>query len=318
LLKDLRPSTIINKCRRNFRTHGIPEMVLCDNGTQFNSQEFLQFARHFEFKVSFCSPYHKEGNGKAEATIEDAKNLIKKCAQNKEDLDLALLVHRNTPKSIGLSPVQRLYSRRTRCSVPFAKEMLMPQVQNDVKEKIAHRRAKSKFYHDRKAKPLSELRIGEPVFVKLKGMEDDWRKGTVERQVKSRSYEVQVGGRNYRRNRLHMRSANETEPDPDTEQTPQPQSSVSMSPVANTPQIITSSPRSPKSASNETMFEDALSDIEQEAEVEPATPIRNQTTYDGRPRRNRNVPVKFKDYVMIQENDDGQSYLSYRPLQEEF
>jgi hypothetical protein len=53
--------------------------------------------------------------------------------------------------------------------------------------------------------------------MKLKGLEDDWRKGTVDRQVKSRSEEVLVDGRNYRQNRFYFRSANDSDRDPEIE-----------------------------------------------------------------------------------------------------
>jgi hypothetical protein len=53
------------------------EVTICDNGTQFNGTEFRKFAVIYEFKVTMCSLYHKEGNGKAEATVKIAKQLIK-------------------------------------------------------------------------------------------------------------------------------------------------------------------------------------------------------------------------------------------------
>jgi hypothetical protein len=101
-VRDLRSETALQKCKRIFTTYGIPETVVCDNGTQF-----VQFAKIYEFKISFCSPYHKEGNGKAEATDKVAKLLIKKCQRIKEDIHLALLTHRNEKNQM-----QRFISKR--------------------------------------------------------------------------------------------------------------------------------------------------------------------------------------------------------------
>jgi hypothetical protein len=96
-------SVIKHQCKRNFATHGIPEVTICDNGTQFNSTEFRKFA-----------PYHKDGNSKAEATVKIAEQLIKKCQQNKQDIYLALLTARNTPNKVckryaGTNATRRCY-----------------------------------------------------------------------------------------------------------------------------------------------------------------------------------------------------------------
>jgi hypothetical protein len=105
---------------------------------------------------------------KAEATVKVAKLLIKKGQRNKEDIHLALRTQRYVPNKKCASPAQRLFSGRTRRSVPFPKEMLVPDVEDNVKEKIIQRR------------------IGEPVYVKLKGPEDKRTKGVSDRQGKSR------------------------------------------------------------------------------------------------------------------------------------
>jgi hypothetical protein len=38
---------------------------------------------------------------------------------------------------------------------------------------------------------------------------------------------------------------------------------------------------------------------------------------NGRPQRNRNMPLRFKDYVMVMEQVDGESYLSCCPIRNE-
>jgi hypothetical protein len=70
--------------------------------------------------------------------------------------------------------------RRTRCSVSFSKEMSVPDVEVNVKEKIIQRRTESKFYHDREAKVLTDLAIGEPVYVELQSPDDKYTKSVID------------------------------------------------------------------------------------------------------------------------------------------
>jgi hypothetical protein len=167
LLEDQKASTVVGKCTKNFATHGIPETIICDNGVQFNSAEFKAFATAYEFNISPCSPYHKEGNGKAEATVKIAKALIFKSIDDGTDINLALLNLRNMPNKIGTSPTQRLFSRRTKCMIPVSSELLKPQIIRDVKKIIIDNKSRAKFYHDRTYVKEKTFQQGEQIFVKL-------------------------------------------------------------------------------------------------------------------------------------------------------
>lgn len=70
------------------------------------------------------SPYHSQSNGKAESAVKIAKSILTKA----DDPYMALLEWRNTPSSVvDCSPVQRLFSRRTRSLVPQSIRSLRPQ-----------------------------------------------------------------------------------------------------------------------------------------------------------------------------------------------
>ncbi|KAJ8877054.1 hypothetical protein PR048_021506 [Dryococelus australis] len=89
--------------------------LITDNATYFISAEFQVFSRTWDFQHSTSAPYHPWGNGKAEASVKIAKNIMKKCLQIKSDPWFALLEWRNIPMSgLRTSPVQRLMSRTTR------------------------------------------------------------------------------------------------------------------------------------------------------------------------------------------------------------
>ena len=68
----------INHTKSIFARYGIPETVISDNGPQFSSEAYAQFAREYGFKHATSSPNHPQGNGEAERGVQTIKNLLKK------------------------------------------------------------------------------------------------------------------------------------------------------------------------------------------------------------------------------------------------
>ena len=113
-LADTTSLTVINSTKKHFARYGVPDRVITDNGPQFCSQDYEKFASKWKFEHVTSSPYHSQSNGKAEAAVKIAKNLLTKAKQDHRDPQLAILDWRNTPtESSNASPVQKLHSRRT-------------------------------------------------------------------------------------------------------------------------------------------------------------------------------------------------------------
>ena len=109
---DTSSETNVEHTKAHFTRYGIPEKVITDNGPQFQSQVYEEFATKWGFSHVTSSPYHSQGNGKAEATVKIAKNMLKKVTQDNLAVNLAILAWRNTPTEGGhYSPVQKLQSR---------------------------------------------------------------------------------------------------------------------------------------------------------------------------------------------------------------
>ena len=68
---------VINKLRKLFSTHGIPETVVSDNGPQFASEEFSHFAKQWEFQHVTSSPLYPQSNGKVENAVRTCKRIMK-------------------------------------------------------------------------------------------------------------------------------------------------------------------------------------------------------------------------------------------------
>ena len=72
---------IIVRLKRMFAGHGIPDLIISDNGPPFNSLDFAQFMKDYEITHKTSSPRYARSNGKAESAVKIAtKKLI---AQNK-------------------------------------------------------------------------------------------------------------------------------------------------------------------------------------------------------------------------------------------
>ena len=68
----------IEKLRLVFATHGLPEVIVSDNGTSFMSEEFSAFIHNNGIKHLTSAPYHPASNGLAERAVQTLKNALKK------------------------------------------------------------------------------------------------------------------------------------------------------------------------------------------------------------------------------------------------
>ncbi|UYV67655.1 hypothetical protein LAZ67_5001500 [Cordylochernes scorpioides] len=131
-------------------------------------------------------------NGKAESAVKYAKMLVKKAKHEQEDLWVAILEWRNTPlKDLGFSPNQALISRRTQTLIPIHKNLVKPEVQLNVYEKIEKRKTEMKNLYDKQARDLTKLNPGQSISVKLKE-KDKWRMGKCISAQDPRSYIVEA------------------------------------------------------------------------------------------------------------------------------
>lgn len=95
----------------------------------------------WEFQHSTSSPYYNRCNGKVEATVKIAKKLIQKYKRSNTDFYEALLDWRNTPTiEMNSSPVQRLFSLRTKTTLPTSERLLRPKTNENIEKKIKRKR----------------------------------------------------------------------------------------------------------------------------------------------------------------------------------
>lgn len=223
-LSDLSAKATIKICKQNFSRHGKPMICVTDGGTNFKSNEFERFAADWEFGIVHSSPHHQQGNGKAESAVKMAKNLIKKSIDSKGDFWFALLQWRNTPNKTDYSPVQRLFSRKTRCNIPSMFDEFDPKVPKDVKQRIEANRKRAKQQYDKHVANLPKLKSGDKVMAQIDPKSSKWEKAEIKEEIKPNSFTVVTKNNvEYRRSRVHIKnlpkideSSNEIEPDAGT------------------------------------------------------------------------------------------------------
>ena len=102
-----------------FARHGIPEVVMSDNGPQYTASNFAQFADAYGFQHITSSPKFPQ-NGEIELAVQMFKRVIKKA----EDPYLSLLAYRSAPLEHGHSPAELLLGRSLRTMISTTPENL--------------------------------------------------------------------------------------------------------------------------------------------------------------------------------------------------
>lgn len=59
-LLNSRNKTVINHIKPNLARYGIPEIMVSDNGPEFSSYEFEEFAKYYGFKHTTTSPIYPQ------------------------------------------------------------------------------------------------------------------------------------------------------------------------------------------------------------------------------------------------------------------
>jgi hypothetical protein len=230
----LNSMTIIKKLKSHFARYGIPTQVVSDNGRQFVSEEFKEFAEQWDFEQYTISPKHSQANGKVESAVKSAKRLLNKCKQVQADPHLALLELRNVPsQGVGSSPAQRLHGRRTRTNLPISQKLLMPRggdIVNSEREKIQSLKRKQSQRFNQHAKDLPPLEEDDVVRVSPYRLGDkQWDKGIVRAKLDQRSYIIETPHGLFRRNRIDLKGSQEDAPQLGPDPTPRERQSSVLS-----------------------------------------------------------------------------------------
>lgn len=200
IMKSTTSSVTIEKLREMFATHGLPETIVSDNGTNFTSCEFEEFMLRNGIKHIKVSPYHPASNGQAERAVRVFKEGITKMEGGSLQTRLSrfLLKYRVTPHTTtGSSPAELLMKRKLRTKL----DLMRPSIV----ERVRRKQNQQKTQHDYHAKER-EIQHSDPVYVKdFRKSKLTWMPGTITEKTGPISARVQLeDGSIVRRHQDHM------------------------------------------------------------------------------------------------------------------
>lgn len=154
---------VVNVLARLFAEHGSPSTLYTDNGPQYASREFAEFAKDFEFRHCTSSPHHHRSNGIAERHVRVVKDLMMR-SKTRVAFYKGLRALRATPIDERLpSPAQLLFGRSIDC---------LPRRYNGdphVAECLQRRQELQRNNHNarfQKPQPPTTFSVGERVLTK--------------------------------------------------------------------------------------------------------------------------------------------------------
>ncbi|BHF66177.1 hypothetical protein SprV_0200919300 [Sparganum proliferum] len=174
-------SATIAFLRRIFSQHGLPEVLVSDNGSQFTSSSFEDFCRQHNIQHLRSPPYHPQSNGQAERFVDTFKRALLKArgeGTTDEIVQAFLFSYRTTPNPAspgGVSPAEALMGRKPRTTF----HALVPTGAQPPQTSPVSR---------------SRLSIGTPVFVRdYRTGFPDWIGATIVAHRGSMLFDVDVG-----------------------------------------------------------------------------------------------------------------------------
>ncbi len=206
ILKNITAFVTVDTLRQVFSVHGLPDVVVTDNGPTFTGEMFQEFVKRNGIGHIRTAPFHPASNGLAERAVQTLKEGLKKMSGASVETNISrfLFQYRITPQTTtGLAPAEMLLGRKLKSHL----DLLHP----DVEEKVRVQQGKQKAWHDRHARAQS-FQEGETVFVRNFARGQRWLPGAIMRKSGPRSCVVRLSdGREVRRHQDHLRSHPATE-----------------------------------------------------------------------------------------------------------
>lgn len=202
---------VIRLLKEIFSEQGTPERLMSDNGPQYNSAMFVEFAKDWNFQHVTSSPRYPQSNGYIERQVQTVKNTMTKAKKDNMDINKALQCLRATPLDSHLpSPAELLLGRKIQTNLP-TKIRNQSLQKDEIYHRLQIRQDDQKRYFDEKhSTNLPPLHKGQDVRVQNHET-GRWERGSItNRRKEPRSYEVQTSsGHILRRNRRHLKPTQE-------------------------------------------------------------------------------------------------------------
>lgn len=120
LMTSITSEAVIQALRRMFAIHGIPDVLVSDNGPQLSSATFQLFLASQGIRHAQVAPFYQAGNGMAERAVRSVKEAFARLGPGgwHERVSTCLLSQHSTPcPSTNRSLAEMLMGRRLRTTL---------------------------------------------------------------------------------------------------------------------------------------------------------------------------------------------------------
>ena len=244
---------------------GYPANIRSDNGPQFRG-EFNNWCQSHNIVHSKSDPHRPKGNGNAESGVKIAAALLDKVGKYGTAFKEALIEHNNTPRQDGHAPASMFMGRILRTKLPAFESTYTPIDQAAASAARDARDASTKRTHDKHARDLPPLSVGDDVLIWHEPTETWAIPAKVIEINHPRSYWVATkAGTKYQRNRDQLR----------------PHRSL----TSEFPENVDNASKQPPTPYNDTMHEETPSDHSGDTHADPSTPplLRRSARIASRP-----------------------------------
>ena len=234
-------SKTITVLRQLFARYGLPELIVSDNGSQFTSEEFVEFMRSNGVKHIWCSSYHPSSNGAVKRPVCTYKQAMK--ANHHDHLSLQqrlenfrLSYHITPHATTGEAPCTLFLGHNLRTRL----DPMLPSVQ----ERVEVKQVDQKSHHDIHSK-LRHFDPGQHVMIRDKRPTalTAWVPGVIVQQRGPLTYLVKMcDGQLWKRHTDHLNIS--SPPDLQEDSAPYPSAPSTTDVSTDTPtDLLTSHPR---------------------------------------------------------------------------
>ncbi|KAI5747679.1 hypothetical protein M8J77_017390 [Diaphorina citri] len=168
--------SVVEKLYELFARFGLPDYLVSDNGSPFQSRDFATFLKNNGIVHRTSPPYYPQCNGQAESAVKIIKGFLKKMPDDRKLqrflFDYRISKHTTTNKS----PAELLQNRALKTRFDLLKPTIeKPEVEQEIK--IEQQKINNKDYS-------KSFEIGETVLVRdYKNPSIKWRSGVVHKKV---------------------------------------------------------------------------------------------------------------------------------------
>ena len=172
IVHSTRASTVIPKLDKIFSVHGIPDIIISDNGPPFNGDEYVRYLKALGIQAKFSTPYWPQGNATVERFMQPLGKALKTAKVEgrpwRQELNRFLLQYRTTPHcTTGVPPSELLFNRTVKGKIPVITKKKITNRHKEARDNEKTRRERNKEYADhRRNARKSDIEIGDYVLVR--------------------------------------------------------------------------------------------------------------------------------------------------------